>query len=143
MVEQVKGMTYSMKTFLGPDQPSTSTLRELEVNEDKKLYHCVIYLGPGDYHSFHSPSEWNVSLRRHFPGWFSSTCMDYMSIGKIWEKNQNFIFQDLRVCLFLGIKPKTVALQSIPLVSLHYKVKIMEYNSLSFFYPFTHQAIVL
>lgn len=68
MVEQVKGMTYSMKTFLGPDQPSTSTLRELEVNEDKNLYHCVIYLGPGDYHSFHSPSEWNVSLRRHFPG---------------------------------------------------------------------------
>ena len=83
MVEQVKGMTYSMKTFLGPDQPSTSTLRELEVNEDRKLYHCVIYLGPGDYHSFHSPSEWSVSLRRHFPGWFSSTCMECMSIGKI------------------------------------------------------------
>ena len=83
IVEQVKGMTYSMKTFLGPDQPSTSTLRELEVNEDKKLYHCVIYLGPGDYHSFHSPSEWSVSLRRHFPGWFSSTCMECMSIGKI------------------------------------------------------------
>ena len=68
MVEQVKGMSYSMKTFLGPDQPSTSTLEELELNEDKRLYHCVIYLGPGDYHSFHSPSEWNVSLRRHFPG---------------------------------------------------------------------------
>ena len=25
--------------FLGPDQPSTSTLKELELNEDKRLYH--------------------------------------------------------------------------------------------------------
>ncbi|XP_020607779.1 phosphatidylserine decarboxylase proenzyme, mitochondrial-like isoform X2 [Orbicella faveolata] len=68
MVEQVKGITYSMKTFLGPDQPSSSTLKELASNNNKSLYHCVIYLGPGDYHSFHSPSEWNVKLRRHFPG---------------------------------------------------------------------------
>ena len=68
MVEQVKGITYSMKTFLGPNQPSTSTLKQLESNDNKSLYHCVIYLGPGDYHSFHSPSEWDVKLRRHFPG---------------------------------------------------------------------------
>lgn len=68
MVEQVKGITYSMKTFLGPDQLSASTLKELDSSDNKSLYHCVIYLGPGDYHSFHSPSEWNVKLRRHFPG---------------------------------------------------------------------------
>ena len=92
MVEQVKGMTYSMKTFLGPDQPSTSTLRELEVNEDKKLYHCVIYLGPGDYHSFHSPSEWNVSLRRHFPGWFSSTQVYCMIHRESLRKESKFYF---------------------------------------------------
>lgn len=68
MVEQVKGITYSMQTFLGPDKPSASTLKELEHSNNKKLYHCVIYLGPGDYHSFHSPSEWDVTVRRHFPG---------------------------------------------------------------------------
>lgn len=68
MVEQVKGITYSMKTFLGPDQPSSSSQKELASNDNKSLYHCVIYLGPGDYHSFHSPSEWHVKLRRHFPG---------------------------------------------------------------------------
>ncbi|CAH3151336.1 unnamed protein product [Pocillopora meandrina] len=62
LVEQVKGITYSMKTFLGPNQPSASTYTRT------RLYHCVIYLGPGDYHSFHSPSEWNVKQRRHFPG---------------------------------------------------------------------------
>lgn len=68
MVEQVKGITYSMKTFLGPDQPPASTLKELQSSNDKRLYHCIVYLAPGDYHSFHSPSEWDVKLRRHFPG---------------------------------------------------------------------------
>ncbi|UYV77704.1 hypothetical protein LAZ67_15001993 [Cordylochernes scorpioides] len=32
------------------------------------LYHCVIYLAPGDYHRFHSPVDWTVTARRHFPG---------------------------------------------------------------------------
>lgn len=36
--------------------------------EENCLYHCVIYLAPGDYHRFHSPTEWTVFARRHFPG---------------------------------------------------------------------------
>ena len=32
------------------------------------LYHCVIYLAPGDYHRFHSPTDWEIFYRRHFPG---------------------------------------------------------------------------
>lgn len=68
MIEQVKGITYSMQTFLGPNQQAASALKELDSSNNKRLYHCVIYLGPGDYHSFHSPSEWDVKLRRHFPG---------------------------------------------------------------------------
>ena len=68
MIEQVKGITYSMKTFLGPNQQAASALKELDSSNNKRLYHCVIYLGPGDYHSFHSPSEWDVKSRRHFPG---------------------------------------------------------------------------
>jgi phosphatidylserine decarboxylase len=27
-----------------------------------------LYLAPGDYHRIHSPVEWQVNQRRHFPG---------------------------------------------------------------------------
>nr|KAF6403894.1 phosphatidylserine decarboxylase [Molossus molossus] len=78
-VEQVKGVTYSLESFLGPrtsveDLPfppaaSCSSFRnQLVTQEGNELYHCVIYLAPGDYHCFHSPTDWTVSHRRHFPG---------------------------------------------------------------------------
>ncbi|XP_049660963.1 phosphatidylserine decarboxylase proenzyme, mitochondrial isoform X1 [Accipiter gentilis] len=78
-VEQVKGVTYSLESFLGP-RISTEELhfsqaphgnsfqQQLVTKEGNELYHCVIYLAPGDYHCFHSPTDWRVSHRRHFPG---------------------------------------------------------------------------
>ncbi|XP_029778527.1 phosphatidylserine decarboxylase proenzyme, mitochondrial isoform X3 [Suricata suricatta] len=78
-VEQVKGVTYSLESFLGPRTstedlpfppatPSGSFRNQLVTREGNELYHCVIYLAPGDYHCFHSPTDWTVSHRRHFPG---------------------------------------------------------------------------
>jgi len=61
-VEQVKGVTYPLTGFLGAD-PAT-----LKTSPNKKLYHCVLYLAPGDYHRFHSPADWTITKRRHFPG---------------------------------------------------------------------------
>lgn len=38
------------------------------VKEGNKLFFCVIYLAPGDYHRFHSPTNWVAERRRHFRG---------------------------------------------------------------------------
>ncbi|TNN48983.1 Phosphatidylserine decarboxylase proenzyme, mitochondrial [Liparis tanakae] len=72
-VEQVKGVTYSLESFLGPQQgrsnESPSSFRDrLLSSPDHDLFHVVVYLAPGDYHCFHSPADWKVERRRHFPG---------------------------------------------------------------------------
>jgi len=81
-IEQVKGVTYSLQGFTGPpgglcdiDEKVTSEsltdqlLSEMLVkNKENKLYACTIYLSPGEYHCFHSPTHWNTTFRRHFPG---------------------------------------------------------------------------
>lgn len=35
---------------------------------NSKLYYCLMYLAPGDYHWFHSPTDWTIEHRRHIPG---------------------------------------------------------------------------
>jgi len=90
----VKGLSYSLEMFLG----CLDTIRPvIKVNDDSdydsdspaqvllypahsrlllnslnsaptQLYETTIYLSPGDYHRFHSPADWTVTMRRHFPG---------------------------------------------------------------------------
>ncbi|XP_059402879.1 phosphatidylserine decarboxylase proenzyme, mitochondrial-like isoform X2 [Carassius carassius] len=81
-VEQVKGVTYSLETFLGPHNRTENLTANRSLEEDdpgtyqdalvtkegNELFHCVVYLAPGDYHCFHSPTDWRVAHRRHFPG---------------------------------------------------------------------------
>lgn len=40
----------------------------MSILQETNLYQCVIYLAPGDYHRFHSPTEWKPMIRRHFHG---------------------------------------------------------------------------
>ncbi|XP_037093018.1 phosphatidylserine decarboxylase proenzyme, mitochondrial-like [Pollicipes pollicipes] len=80
-LEQVKGVTYTLNKFLGPADWDTEAQADAEsegtdacyhqrlvTSPGNTLYHCVIYLAPGDYHRFHAPADWTVRHRRHFPG---------------------------------------------------------------------------
>ena len=70
-IEQVKGVTYRLDKFLGSSSPTDSTVAKMHREStqlQKCLYHIIIYLAPGDYHHFHSPADWTVHTRRHFPG---------------------------------------------------------------------------
>ena len=40
----------------------------VRVKPGNALFFTVVYLAPGDYHRFHSPTAWVVEKRRHFQG---------------------------------------------------------------------------
>lgn len=74
-LQQVKGVHYSLSYFLGLEHGDVMhggiidpacLLQKTDGSTD--LYQAVIYLSPGDYHRFHSPVDWTVTTRRHFPG---------------------------------------------------------------------------
>lgn len=53
----------ALPPLLQPHSPNQKGVRE-----GNKLFFCVIYLAPGDYHRFHSPTNWVAERRRHFRG---------------------------------------------------------------------------
>ncbi len=53
----------ALPPLLQPHSPGQKGLKE-----GNKLFFCVIYLAPGDYHRFHSPTNWVAERRRHFRG---------------------------------------------------------------------------
>lgn len=89
-------MTYSLRGFLGPqtwhgaqasdiNHMSDSDYQEqLQLHPDNDLFHCIIYLAPGDYHRFHSPTHWNVVHRRHFPGENQLSLLSTFSVSCTW-----------------------------------------------------------
>ena len=69
-VEQIKGMKYSLREFLGfvppplmqPKPPGSDSLHATS------LHYIVFYLAPGDYHRIHNPVYSLYHHRRHFTG---------------------------------------------------------------------------
>ncbi|KDQ51319.1 hypothetical protein JAAARDRAFT_62535 [Jaapia argillacea MUCL 33604] len=77
-----------------------------DVQEGHALNFVVIYLAPGDYHRFHSPTAWIVQKRRHFVGELFSVS-PYMA-----KRLQNLFVLNERVALlgrwkhgFFGMVP--------------------------------------
>lgn len=56
-----------------------------EYIRQKNLYFAVIYLAPGDYHHFHSPTSWVTTLRRHFIG-------ELFSVAPFFQKTLQGLF---------------------------------------------------
>lgn len=54
-------------------------------NGNKQLYFAVIYLAPGDYHRYHSPTNWVTTLRRHFIG-------ELFSVAPFFQKTLQGLF---------------------------------------------------
>lgn len=48
--------------------------------EGNSLFFTVIYLAPGDYHRFHSPTNWVVEKRRHFVG---GLCLEFSRMCRL------------------------------------------------------------
>ncbi|EMG46738.1 Phosphatidylserine decarboxylase proenzyme 1, mitochondrial, partial [Candida maltosa Xu316] len=57
----------------------------VEHSHKKNLYFAVIYLAPGDYHHFHSPTSWVTTLRRHFIG-------ELFSVAPFFQKTLQGLF---------------------------------------------------
>lgn len=100
--EQVKGITYSLPRFLGPHPWDPHCLhtngeeeyhKKLLQQKDTDLYHCVVYLAPGDYHRFHSPVQWEVQHRRHFPGTLLSVRPGVVNwIAGLFNMNERVVY---------------------------------------------------
>ncbi|CAG8767009.1 1141_t:CDS:2, partial [Dentiscutata heterogama] len=75
-VEPIKGNSYSLSALLGRDYIDNANNSELPIDispdntykwqinkKENGLFYCTIYLAPGDYHRFHSPTNWVVEAR--------------------------------------------------------------------------------
>jgi len=107
-IDQVKGFTYPLDIFVGPRHPFMKGLHacfsekplyspgnctsRIEKSEDYGIFYCSVYLAPGDYHWFHSPTELNVEHRRHIPGHlFSVNPRVLRTINGIFNFNERVI----------------------------------------------------
>jgi phosphatidylserine decarboxylase len=61
--EQVKGSLYKLNELVGIDGA-----KKFSKKPDTSIFYCTIYLAPGDYHRFHSPSKIRINSVIPFSG---------------------------------------------------------------------------
>jgi phosphatidylserine decarboxylase len=88
--QTIKGCKYSLSELVtGQTQADPAFIGDnLKINKHNKLFQLVIYLAPGDYHRFHSPTNLDILRRTHIDGRCDSVSERTLSKGKpIYEKN--------------------------------------------------------
>lgn len=81
-----RGLKPSVGKDLSVAQNLTPTpLERLHLSHHSNLYFAVIYLAPGDYHRYHSPTNWVTTLRRHFIG-------ELFSVAPFFQKTLQGLF---------------------------------------------------
>lgn len=81
-----KGLKPSVGKDLSVAQNLTPTPFEMiHQSSHSNLYFAVIYLAPGDYHRYHSPTNWVTTLRRHFIG-------ELFSVAPFFQKTLQGLF---------------------------------------------------
>ncbi|KAL6930983.1 hypothetical protein ACO0R3_004107 [Hanseniaspora guilliermondii] len=81
-----------LKDLMDTGKSDMASSRE-DLKHNKKFMFIVIYLAPGDYHHYHSPTNWLVKIRRHFPG-------QLYSVSPYFQKNfKNLFILNERVSL--------------------------------------------
>lgn len=70
-------MSYQLRDLLCAPNDDPVAIGAVNVGEgvagrvqaaDSGLFYMTIYLGPGDYHGFHAPTDWQVRRVRHVAG---------------------------------------------------------------------------
>ena len=75
----VKGHTYPVgELVLGHNGKDLKAKDIFGTAESQSEYYVVLYLGPGDYHRYHSPSNMKLAYRLHMPGYLNPVKLSYL-----------------------------------------------------------------
>ena len=95
----VKGINYKLGELVTGEKLykiQGETLDLLKTSKNNKVYQCILYLAPGDYHRFHSPVDLVVKKRIHIYGRLKPVKENYVKTHvDVYEKNERVsIFGD-------------------------------------------------
>lgn len=82
----IKEKTYKLGHFLTGIKEYViegEILESMKKKKNSKIYQCIFYLNPGDYHRFHSPTEFYAKNRNHIVGYLKPVKEDFIAKYKV------------------------------------------------------------